>query len=278
MFIRSMFVRCMAPDDGGDGGGGGEVSPFADIETFGAIGEDGRPANIPEKFWKEGNLDTGSLLKSHNYYQTKIGAADGFIGAPEKGYALPEKFPDDVTYAVDASDPLVAWFQGYAAENNLSQKAFEGIVTGYAQQQSAMAEAQKQQVRAEIDKLGPNGKGDEMIRAFVQQAENWMSDLPEAERAELQQGLKDAMPSAAAYKFMKFMEGKMQPANLPSNAEIGESGISLGKIREMQLEVYPADHALAGRRKYEVDPAFRDQVNALRTKLLGTGEHNVVMG
>lgn len=257
---------------------------FSDTETWGEPDESGRPANIPEKYYKAGeddqpaSVDWAGLTKEYNYRAQQIGAADGMFGAPE-AYTHPAvEVPEGVEYELTDDDPLLGQFQNFAKEHNFSDKAYQEVVNFYVQQEIAKGQAQNEQTKAELDALGPNGKGREMVDAFVQQAKNWMAPLPEEQKKELEQGLRDAVPSAAAYKFLKFMEGKMQPSQLPNNADIGESSVTLDKVNAMQLELYPADHVMAGKRKYEHDPAFRDKVNKMREQIVGTGEYQRMVG
>jgi len=252
------------------------MSDYSDTEVYGEAGEDGRPANIPEKFWTPGegespaSIDVGSLLKTHNHLATTIGAADGYIGAPD-AFVLPDApdMPEGVDYKLEADDPLVEWFQGFAAEKNLSQKMYSEVISGFMQQQGALQKASMDARQAELDALGVNGKGAELIAAFTQQAENWMKDVPEGERAALKEGMADALTSANAYKFVKFMEARMQPSKLPGSDDLGGNALTLDDINKMQTEVY-TEGPFEGQRKYEKDPKFRDKVNALRAQVLGS--------
>lgn len=246
---------------------------FSDTEVWGEAGEDGRPANIPEKFWsKEGDnatVDWAGLTKEYNYRTSQIGAADGMFGAPE-AYTMPQvEVPEGVDYTLSEDDPLLQSFQTLAKESNLSDKAYGQFTQWFINEKIAEQQASLEAVNAELDTLGPNGKGKEMVAAFMQQATNMVADLPEDQRNELIQGAKDAVNSAASYKFLDFLQKQMQPSRLPGNDDLGAPGKTMEEINAMQLETY-TEGPLAGRRKYEVDPQFRAKVNALRSQVAGS--------
>lgn len=252
---------------------------FSDVETFGEPDESGRPANIPEKFWRAGegeetspSVDLGSLVKEYNYRSKQLGAADGLIGAPE-AYEKPDyKLPEGVEYELKDDDPLLTSFSQFAKERNLSQKAYGDIVSFYVEQQAQQQAADKAFIEQEIEKLGPNGKGKEMIQQMNQQVENWTKDLPEAEREEVRQGYKDALATAASYKFLSFMQKQMQPSKLPDSSSQNDSQLTRAKVQEMQAATFD-DGPNKGRRRYDIDPEYRKAVREAWKSVVGEGEY-----
>jgi len=251
---------------------------YENVEVYGATGEDGRPENIPEKFWKpqEGetaaHIDQGAMLAEYNYRTQQIGAADGMFGAPEENYSKPEfELPEGVEYELKDDDPMLASFAEFAKERNLSDKAYGEIANWYIGQQAQQQVADKAFLAGEMDKLGPNGKGMEMVNAFTQQMENLTKDLPEAERDELMKGMKDSLYSAESYKFLSYLTNNMQPAKLPSLDLTEAGGLTKEKVREMQ-NVELTEGPNKGKRRYEVDAAYRAEVRAAWSQVAGDAE------
>jgi hypothetical protein len=251
------------------------VSDFSDTEVYGEPGEDGRPVNIPEKFYTpadgdtEAAIDVGSLLTSHNYFESKIGSAGEMFGSPEDSYAVPEV----QGYEFQEGDPLVNWFSGYAKENNLSQKLFEGVTTGFIETQMAI---QASAMKAEKEKLGADGE--KRIKAYDQLVQNWTKDLPKEQRENLLAGYRDATVSAATIEFLEFLQTLMQPAHLPSGEELDTDLDTLEKLRALQTEAYPEGHQHAGKRRYEMDKAFREDIQRRRKAILGEKTDDQVVG
>lgn len=250
---------------------------FSNVEVYGEAGEDGRPANIPEKFWTPGEGDNpasvkwGDMLTEYNYRGKQIGAADGMFGSPES-YTKPEfELPEGSDYTLADDDPMLAAFGEFAKERNLSDKAYGDIVNFYIAQKAQEQIADKEFINAEMDRLGPNGKGMEMVKQFQQQVENWTKDMPEAERDAIRKGSEDAMYTAESFQFLKFLADRSRPAQLPDGDTAANSGISADDVRRMQTEVV-ADGPNKGKRRYEVDAAFRKEVQTKWMEVAGSGQ------
>lgn len=247
-----------------------------DAEVFGEIGEDGRPANIPEKYYRPGegddkpaSVDLGGLLTEYHYRSKQLGAADGLIGVPENGYQKPEiEVPEGVEYELADDDPMLSGFAEFAKERNLSQKAYNDIVGWYAQQQISSQQAAAAAIEAEFAKIGPDGK--EQVQRLTQQVENLTKGLPDDQKAEIMKGLQTAVVSAETFKFVNMLIGKAQPAALPDGDGVGAGALTRSKVREMQ-EAVITEGPQKGKRRYEVDPAYREEVRAAWSQVVGGG-------
>jgi hypothetical protein len=251
------------------------VGDFSDTEVYGQPDESGRPANIPEKFYTAADgdtpasIDVGSLLTSHNYFESKIGQAGEMIGSPEDTYSV----PTIADYEFQENDPMVKWFSDFAKENNLSQTAFENITKGFIETQGVVIKTAHD---AEMEKLGPDGTA--RITAMNQRRDNWLKDLPKDRQEAYKAGYEDATTSAASFEFMEFLTTLMQPSNLPSNLEFDKPTDNLADLAKQQMEVYPEGHQHAGKRRYEMEPDFRKEILTKRKAILGDAEDNTVVG
>lgn len=95
-----------------------------------------RPEWLPEKF-----KEPQELAKSYSELETKMG---GTFGAPE-----------EYKWNLEGAEPDgVKLFKQVAKENNLSQKAFDEIVSSYIDKEKAILDITQKQVAEDYNKIG----------------------------------------------------------------------------------------------------------------------------
>lgn len=240
-------------------------------EAFGKIGEDGRPENVPEKYWvpgedgKPGQLKVGDILHQHNHLEKKIGS---FEGAPEEGYAKTElALPEGVQYAIEDDDPLVAGFSELAKDLNMSQAAFDKAVNWYvnAQLEQQAANSPDAARAAIMEKIGPTAQAE--LDAMTQHFKNSLPDsMSAAQKESLFTGYKHMLNSVESFNAMKFLLESSRAAPLPSFGAQQTGGLTLSQV---QAEHNRLD--ANGKRLYDTDISHRKKVTEMYEQLAGKG-------
>jgi len=209
-----------------------------------------RPDWCPEKFF---DADTGPRteigFKAFTELENKLRAgkdtlkaeldAERAAGVPEKyELAIPEdvKIPDDIEMTLNAEDPLVDWFFGFAKEQGLTQDQVNLAIGEYVKIELAAMP----NMTDEIGKLGDYGQ-DRLLKV-----QNWLGKtLDEAEMKSIAPILTSADSIAAVEKLMKASGPGSFSGDPPGDA------LTLEELRSMQND-----------KKYwqEKDPAFIKKV------------------
>jgi len=187
----------------GDGSGGAGGKEGVQYEKKDGAGEDGDGgldlSSVPEKFIREGKLDTNSLLASYSDLEKRLGQNKPAIeaakeellaGRPEnpEAYNLPD-FGENVNAEELAGHPVVEWFRGQAHEMGLPQDKFEEAVNTYVKSMAPDYEA-------EFKKLGNNAE------KRVGAVDTWIKTHSEDEQQALHQIGMTAVGVGLLEKFM----------------------------------------------------------------------------
>jgi len=262
------------------------VNYVPDAEIFGAAGEDGRPANVPEKYYTAiseeedapRSLDVNGVLSRMNHLESRLGA---FSDAPPDGdYAatdLSDLVPEGSEYALAPDNPMVAWFLKAAREMGLGQAGVDTLMRGYAENEiQGLKEADQRGTdnrEAEITKIHPEN-GQKMLDTMTQ----WVKNLVQAQglnaeaSGQVLRGYQAALATAEGYRFIEFLGQRIRGANLPSNESDIKEGMTAEDVIKLQNETYPDGHAKAGKRIYDNDPARQKEVRAAWVQVEGEGE------
>lgn len=221
--------------------------------------------NEGEWFWSDGVKGTGKApdwymadkyktvdaqAKAYAELSKKFGA---FTGAPEGGkYEI--KLPETVQGEFETDHPLLQGFTAWAAENQLSQKAYNDVLGMFAEYEASLAPDP-----AEIKKaLGENA--DQRIGSVAAWAKANMTAVEYDEFRAATAGDN----AAAVFKTMERLIEKARPPRLPPP---GDDVPGAGHSAEAEINALQAKRGPDGKRLYETDPQFRAMVEAKRTAL-----------
>lgn len=125
-----------------------------------------RPEGLADEFWDDASgVKMTELLAKLNELSTFKAEADvKSTGVPETADAYELAVPDDlevpdgmeITIAED--DPMLLSAKGWAKEAGLTQEQFNGLTGLYMKSKAAEAASLKDAVKAEMTKLGENGR------------------------------------------------------------------------------------------------------------------------
>ena len=216
------------PGDGGsndDSGGGGPP---------GGSDPDGRPDWIAEKFWNADLKEprTEILGKAYNELEGKLREKDDVVresiraemiaSAPDEykvNLSKDLKIPDNVNLDLNAEDPYVKWFFGFAKENGMSQETVDKAINDYV----GIELGNMPDVAKEIEKLGDHGQ-DRLLRVY-----NWM----EAKLSEDQfKAMNPMLSTAVEIEALEALMKVSGPADFASDG--GGKGLTLAELRKMQ--------------------------------------------
>lgn len=216
------------------------TEPQGHPEWFLADGVKG--AGAPPEFFNAKKYKTlADQAKAQRELEKKLGS---FTGAPEK-YELPENLQLDEAYVGKLAE--------FGKKHNMSQEAFNELLTQEAGAQEAEIEAYIKEQKAAI---GPDA--DKRLGAIAA----WgRANLDEAAYNEL----REAVNSATAFKVIERVISMTRQAPLPKvdNETVG-GGITAEAVRAMHNEL-----DAQGRRKYDYDPDHRKKVSAAYEQLYG---------
>jgi len=229
--------------------------------VFGKPGEDGRPANLPEKYWnKEGkSVKADVLFNQLRWAEGKIGKPLAILGAPAEGSDYELKLPAeyDGLVEIDGQDPRVQALVEVARKHDLSQGFVSEIIELAASKVKTITESTLKQ---EIGKLGDNSS---------ERLQN-MSDFLTANLNHEQAGIvKGLLESAAIFEAIETLIAKAAP---PKFADKDGQAASVDQRQALKddWERKYFEKDANGERRMATDPAFAKEVNALRDLVFGT--------
>ena len=246
---------------GGDGGSllPGDAGNGLDPEVYGAPGEDGRPANVPAKFWDgEGkSIKWGDVLTQHNHLDSKLG---GFTGAPEKyELTLSDNAQTYVNTAygddgIPDDDPLLTRFAEFARENNMNNDMYNGGVNLLME---FMAEQNAVDRQSELQALGNNGQ------QRVGDIATWVgSHLTEEQR----QDVYAITDTAAGVRAVEALIAKTKQPMLPSEGGANPQGLTKDAI---EAERWKDDPNNPGTPLYNTSKEHRAKVTQMYKDFYG---------
>lgn len=223
--------------------------PFPEA-VYGKRGDDGRPEKVPEKYWKDGNVEWPSVLEERNFLSSKLGA---FKGAPKEGYELPE--PEGLTGSWDKEDPMLQTFLDKCTKANASQEFVSEILDFYARSQAEGPEVIEQRKQQELAKIGNDApKRIKDVNDFLFAS----LDLKQA------QALAANMTTAEAFTALEKLVNKAKPHRLPRDGGPNPSGHTAEGLRAMRFKT-----DANGQSMYENSGEYRSQVDRAYKEFYG---------
>lgn len=208
------------------------------------------------------------LEKGYKELETKLGQQaeklKGFAGAPEKyDLTMPEALANEIEWRTD--DPLLTKFQTLAREQGMSQQLFSGILGILAEYELSNVSPDWAKEKAAIGE-----RADDRLKDFG----DWYgANLDDEGAAAVKRALGVNPTPADIFVALELVMGaNRQPAAVPPGDDI-KGGLTIDDVdREWNAKNDK------GERLVEIDPAYRDKVRAKRAKVVGSGDHKVVVG
>jgi hypothetical protein len=226
---------------------------------------DPKPDDGPEWFFADGVKGVGKMpewykadkyktlsaqAEAYAHLEKRLGA---FVGAPKDGkYELPPP-PEGVEGTFDAEHPLFSTFTGWAAENQVSQKAYNDLLGMFAQYEAAQT-PNMSDVKAEL------GAGAD---ARINRVSVWAKANLTGEEFNAFRSAMSDRNAAQVFKAVEAVVAKTRQPAVPKPGDGGDAVVvgGLQAIHEMQARVGPD-----GKRLYETDPKYRAMVEAKRVE------------
>lgn len=250
-----------ASGQGAGAGAGGGAAPAPWHWNDGVAGTGDRPA------WYKGDKFKTVAAQAEAYVaaEAQLGPAAGFFGAPPaEGYKAPA-LPQGMEGAFDTEAPLFKSFSEFAKKEGISQQGFEKLALFYAQTEAAEAEAEAARLSEALGKLGANLQPRlDAIRGYIEQhvgAEGFTAlDAAIGNNVEAF-GVLEKLIAVAAN------DGRLAGGGGATGAGFTKADIEAK--RYAKVESGPNK----GQDRYDVDEAYRKEVDAMWTKLY-PGETN----
>lgn len=231
-------------------------------QVFGKAGEDGRPANVPAKYWDADKkaLKTDVVFSQLKWAEGKLGKKVDLIGAPEKvdGYEL--KAAEGIELPFDATDPVVADILAFAKDEDLSPAFVNRLVNRFAtaQMKAAGPEAQAARMAEEMKALGSDAP------QRVKDLGDYIKTNLEPAQAE---ALKALVTDAASFQAVESLIASLKP---PKFVDRGAAPASGGQPTKADWEKFHFATNERGDRLVAIDPEYRKRSEAMRDAVFGT--------
>ena len=203
----------------------------------------------PPEWYKADKYKTlAAQAEAYSHLEKRLGA---FVGAPKDGkYEMPPA-PEGVEGAFDAEHPLFSTFTSWAAENQVSQKAYGDLLGMFAQYEAAQTPSMTD-VKAEL-----GADADSRINSVSVWAK---ANLSGDEFNAFRSAMSDRN-AAQVFRAVEAVIAKTRQARVPKPGDDGGAVVvgGLQQIHEMQAKLGPD-----GRRLYETDPKYRAEVERKR--------------
>lgn len=251
----------------GEGGEGGQGSGSPGAAGEGGAAPDGGAPTRPEwlsedKFWDpDKGLKADLLWKNYRELVTKQsqGKLEGTVPEEPSGYELemPEDFPEN---AIDAeqfdNDPLVSWFRTTAHELKLPQEAVSTLWKGYMDI-AAQALPEPFNKEKELEQLGPQGPA--IVQRLAKEAKQLKQFglFNDRDMESFRLAVYDAGGAAMMHKLISHYQGGS--ARIPTR--VPSEGLPSKQELDRKFHAVYEDGANKGMRIYEVDAAYREQVD-----------------
>lgn len=205
-----------------------------------------RPEHIPEKFWKEGNVDVDEMAKSYAQLETYVGGKEETIKeklieelANEHAETVPENYelpalPEGITEEMVQENPMYAWWNETAKLNGMNQEEYESGIHAYVE----MMQSQQPDLDAEIEALGENANS--RIDAVNAWAEK---NFPPEEYEAIQYSLGTSASGIQALERMM---------------EMNKTGVRSEQFTQPEKQLTMADARAMMQDKRYFDPRYRD--------------------
>jgi len=203
-----------------------------------AVADNGRPAYIEDRFFKDGKVDVEGLAGA--YKELRSFMDSGKHKAPKDG-----QYDLTSIEELDAESPLLEGFLSLARDKGLSQDAVEDITRFFVSTQGEEALQQRIDRDEEMKKLGPNG------RNLIKLNEDHLKRLHTSgilTKAELEEAA-NMTQTATALSVMNKLRMIGHEPTIPGGSISQPETITVDDISNMVADA-----------KYANDPAYRKMV------------------
>lgn len=205
-----------------------------------------RPEHIPEKFWKEGNVDVDEMAKSYAQLETYVGGKEEAIKeklmddlANEHAENIPEKYelpalPEGITEEMVQDNPMYTWWGETAKTNGMNQEEYEAGINAYVE----MMQSQQPNLEKEMEALGENAN------SRVEAVNAWASkNFPPEEFEAIQYSLGTSASGIQALERIMDMQ---------------KTGVRSEQFTQPEKQLTMADARAMMQDKRYFDPRYRD--------------------
>ena len=211
------------------------------------VPQEERPEHIPEKFWKDGKVDTDEMAKSYTQLESYSTGKEETIKeklmeelANEHAENVPEsyeipKLPEGITEEMVTENPMTTWWNTFAKENGFTQEEYDAGITAYVE----TMQSQQPDIEAEMAALGENAN------SRVDAVNAWASkNFPPEEYDAIQYSLGTSASGIQA---------------LERIMEMGKTGVRSEQFSQPEKQLTMADARAMMQDKRYYDPRFRDE-------------------
>lgn len=233
--------------------------------VFGKPGEDGRPANVPVKYWDADKkaVKGDVVFNQLKWAEGKLGAKLEVIGGPADGQEYLVIGPEGSDYEFDKEDPAVRGFLEIAKKHDVSQSFVSEVIAAVGKQ---LDDRHASVFKEEIAKLGEDGM--ERLKTVGDYlAANLQPDQAKA--------LQSMMTRSEHFLAFETLLKKSAPPNFLPRDDAG--GPSRGATARMSVEQWnELNYATneQGVRLRSIDPAYNKRVEGLRDEVFGTSRRD----
>jgi len=205
-----------------------------------------RPEHIPEKFWKEGNVDVDEMAKSYVQLESYVGGKEDALReklieelANEHAETVPEnyelpKLPEGITEEMVQENPMYSWWQETAKTNGMNQEEYEAGINAYVE----MMQSQQPNLEKEMETLGENAN------SRIDAVNAWASkNFPPEEYEAIQYSLGTSASGIQA---------------LERIMEMNKTGVRSEQFTQPEKQLTMADARAMMQDKRYYDPRYRD--------------------
>lgn len=199
-----------------------------------------RPENIPEKFWKDGQVDVDAMAKSYTELRTKM--SQGKHKPPKDGkYDLEDS-------GLDLDDPIMEKFLDLAREEGLGQDLVRSLTELYKESAGVIEQQIEFKRDEEMAKLGRNAD------AIIKSMDDWLGRMAGAgvlSEPELQ-SIASASSSATFISALNKIRRSYNEPAIPSVEVTQPDAITMDDIESMMAD-----------ERYGADPAYTRKVERM---------------
>lgn len=205
-----------------------------------------RPEHIPEKFWRDGNIDVDEMAKSYAQLETYVGGKEDALReklieelANEHAETVPEnydlpKLPEGITEEMVQENPMYNWWQETAKTNGMNQEEYEAGINAYVE----MMQSQQPNLEKEMEALGENAN------SRIDAVNAWASkNFPPEEYEAIQYSLGTSASGIQA---------------LERIMEMNKTGVRSEQFTQPEKQLTMADARAMMQDKRYFDPRYRD--------------------
>ena len=231
---------------------------------FGKPGEDGRPANIPAKYW-DGDarkVKADVVFNQLRWAEGKLGQKFEVIGKPDGDYQInvPAAKEDEAPFEIDPADPAVRALFAVAKKHDVSQTFIDEVIAEVVAQ---IREERPATFKAEIAKLGDKAQERaQNLQDFV------LRHLTKEQVASIAGMTTTADTFVALEALVKATGAPAFVPRDPQNRPADSGRMTVEQWNALNFEMI--DRGGQQVRRRAVDPDFNARVEKLRDEVFGT--------